>query len=220
MNHFSILKTCTTGSKNDMMPHSLQVPTETEKYKEALPLKLIRNVHIMTCNSTLMKLLIHTVHTTQPFAANALLDSGATACFIDLGFVNSRDLQTQALPKAIPIYNIDRAPNEAGLINQVIDLVCHFQDHSEHMTFYVTQLGSQPIILGHNWLVEHNPEIDWTTGEVQMSQCLRYYQQMAVCIRANRKTREWAKRQKIPLTSTTDGLPLPGAPTPAVEEGN
>ena len=27
------------------------------------------------------------------------------------------------------------------------------------------------IILGHTWLVKHNPEIDWQTGEVKMSRC-------------------------------------------------
>src|SRR5882724_9604128 len=28
------------------------------------------------------------------------------------------------------------------------------------------------IILGHTWLVEHNPEIDWSTGKVCMNRCL------------------------------------------------
>ena len=27
------------------------------------------------------------------------------------------------------------------------------------------------IILGHTWLIKHNPEIDWQTGEVKMSCC-------------------------------------------------
>ena len=27
------------------------------------------------------------------------------------------------------------------------------------------------IILGHTWLVKHNPEIDWQTGEVKISRC-------------------------------------------------
>jgi len=27
------------------------------------------------------------------------------------------------------------------------------------------------MILGYSWLREHNPEVDWSTGEVKMSQC-------------------------------------------------
>ena len=148
------------------MPPAIEVPIKMEKNEDIIPFKLIRNAHITTRNSTLIKLLVHTIHTTQPFSANALLDSGATACFVDARFIDSRDLQTHPLPRAIPVYNIDGTPNESGSITRVIDLL---QDHSERMTFYVTQLGSQPIILGHSWLVEHNPEIDWTSGQVTMS---------------------------------------------------
>ena len=32
-------------------------------------------------------------------------------------------------------------------------------------------LGSQKVIMGHSWLQKHNPDIDWTTGEVKMSCC-------------------------------------------------
>ena len=176
-----------------------------------------------TRNCTLVKLLVHTIHTTQPFAANALLDSGATACFIDLGFVNARDLQTRTLPRAIPVYNIDGTLNEAGSITRAIDLICRFQDHSEQMTFHVTQLGSQPIILGHNWLLEHNPEIDWTSGELKMSRCPEYCQQAALRIRTNRKTRERSKRkpgmeEDMPRGSP-DRPPSLSGTAPVVEEG-
>ena len=27
------------------------------------------------------------------------------------------------------------------------------------------------IILGHMWIIEHNPEIDWCTGKVSMTRC-------------------------------------------------
>ena len=39
------------------------------------------------------------------------------------------------------------------------------------MTFCVTGLGKQKLILRHSWLRKHNPEIDWNTGKVQMSWC-------------------------------------------------
>jgi hypothetical protein len=39
------------------------------------------------------------------------------------------------------------------------------------VTFAVTSLGKQDVILGLTWLREHNPKIDWETAEVKMSQC-------------------------------------------------
>jgi hypothetical protein len=223
-NHFSILEQCTVETTEDMKSNSTELPDEVKDNEDVTPAKLIRNAHATTRNSTLIKLLVHTIHTTQPFSANALLDSGATACFIDLGFVNSRALQTRPLPRAIPVYNIDGTLNEAGSITQVIDLVCRFQDHSERMTFHVTQLGSQPIILGHNWLVEHNPEIDWKSGELKMSRCPEYCQQIALRIRANRKTRERSKqarkaRQDLP-SSLPERSPSLSGTTLIVEEGD
>ena len=38
-------------------------------------------------------------------------------------------------------------------------------------------IGRITIILKHTWLVEHNPEIDWSTGKVSMTKChCRWYQ--------------------------------------------
>src|SRR5882724_2185953 len=47
-----------------------------------------------------------------------------------------------------------------------------YGDHSERSTFHVTGIGRMTIILGHTWLVEHNPKIDWSTGKVCMNRCL------------------------------------------------
>ena len=44
----------------------------------------------------------------------------------------------------------------------------------ECVTFAVMGLGSQDIILGLNWLHEHNPKVDWQSGEVKMSHCLNH----------------------------------------------
>jgi hypothetical protein len=37
--------------------------------------------------------------------------------------------------------------------------------------FCVTILGRQNLILGHTWSKEHNLEVDWRTGKVEMSRC-------------------------------------------------
>jgi len=36
---------------------------------------------------------------------------------------------------------------------------------------HATGIGWTTIILGHTWLMEHNPEIDWCTRKVSMTRC-------------------------------------------------
>ena len=55
---------------------------------------------------------------------NSLLDSGATGMFIDVEYVRTQKLQTHPLPDAIPVYNIDGTPNEAGSIKEEVNLNC------------------------------------------------------------------------------------------------
>src|SRR6266481_2127260 len=71
----------------------------------------------------------------------------------------------------VRVYNVDRTPNEAGHITKALDLVVCYKDHMEWSTFYVTSISQGAIILGHPWLVEHNPEINWCTGKVKTTHC-------------------------------------------------
>jgi hypothetical protein len=48
-------------------------------------------------------------------------------------------------------------------------MILRYDGHSEHTQFAVTHLGKQSIILGYNWLCNHNPEINWQTKDVKMS---------------------------------------------------
>jgi len=34
------------------------------------------------------------------------------------------------------------------------------------VTFHIMGISRTTIILGHMWLMEHNPKIDWCTGEI------------------------------------------------------
>ena len=121
--------------------------------------------------STELQLHIESVSNHWPIGVIALLDSGATGLFIDEEFAEAKGFPTKKLPRAIQVYNIDGTLNEYGAVRETVDLIVRYQDHTERATFYVTQLGGTPLILGHPWLVEHNPEIDWTTGKVLLNRC-------------------------------------------------
>jgi len=47
-----------------------------------------------------------------------------------------------------------------------------YKDHSKQATFHINSISQTTIILGHMWLMEHNPEIDWCMGDISMTRCL------------------------------------------------
>ena len=101
----------------------------------------------------------------------ALLDSRATGLFIDTAFVKQHQLTTQLLTQSISVYNIDGTLNEASSIWCVTECILCYCSYAEWAVFAVTSLGKQDVILGYTWLRLHNPDIDWSTEEVKMSQC-------------------------------------------------
>jgi hypothetical protein len=64
------------------------------------------------------------------------------------------------------------------MIVEIADMILRYDGHSERTQFAVTRLGKQSMILGYNWLRNHNPEINWQTKDVKMS---RYPIQCSTC---------------------------------------
>jgi len=104
-------------------------------------------------------------------SVKALLDSGATRSFIDRDFVRSKGINTRTLSRNISVFNVDGSPNKAGQITEVVDVVLRYKTHSERMLLVVSRLGKQSLILGYDWLKDHNPKVDWEKGEVEMTRC-------------------------------------------------
>jgi len=155
--------------------------------------------------SLLLPVEIGTTDTSELHSVKALLDSGATGSFIDKDFVRSKEMNTRTLSRNIPVFNVDGSPNEAGRISEVVDVVLWYKTHSERMLLAVSGLGKQSLILGYDWLKDHNPKIDWEKREVEMTCCpLR-------CEggRALRKEQTCQKRTELrALRSCRDG-PMP-----------
>jgi hypothetical protein len=114
---------------------------------------------------------------------------------------------TRALQRPIPVYNVDGTLNEAGSIKEVVDLVLRFKDHSERVPFAVTNLGKQDLILGFPWLREHNPEVNWRTGEIKMSRCSQHCR---TCFLTEKQRKRGIKRKEEKLRVCRAG-PMPEA---------
>jgi len=121
--------------------------------------------------SLLLPVEIRTMDTSELHSVKALLDSGVTGSLIDRDFIRSKGMNTWTLSHNIPVFNVDGSPNEAGQISEVVDVVLCYKTHSERMLLAVSGLGKQSLILGYDWLKDHNPKIDWEKGEVGMTHC-------------------------------------------------
>jgi predicted aspartyl protease len=119
----------------------------------------------------MIPVVIETTDDWRGFTIDALLDCGATGCYIDEGFAKSKFLNMKHLPRSIPVYNADGTHNEGGPIQFTVDLRITIGNHTEVFPFAVTNTGKTDIIVGYNWLHLHNPSVDWKTGTLKFNRC-------------------------------------------------
>ena len=77
----------------------------------------------------------------------------------------------QKLERPIAVRNVDSMNNSGGAIMHQVECNVYYKGHVERMRMAVCDLGKTEVILGMPWLVAHNPEINWKTGEVKMTRC-------------------------------------------------
>ena len=93
-------------------------------------------------------------------SVHALLDSGAQGKFINRSLVRRLGLTEQPLEQAIPVYNVDGTPNQLGFIRNAVVADVQIGTKTTKEKLLVTHLGKQDVILGIDWLQQHNPSID------------------------------------------------------------
>jgi len=94
----------------------------------------------------------------------ALLDSGATECFIHPHAVKQLKLTTWTLPKAQKVQNVDGTDNKAGQILEAVDLTVNNNREQALHAFYIADIGQDDFILGYPFLKASNPDVDWRNG--------------------------------------------------------
>ena len=160
---------------SNMLPTTEEVVSKSETSKPAdTPSETEKRISKLLqervfWRSTYVPIQVHTVDSNHPLVMKALIDCGAMAEFINHEFVCAHELQTYPILHPIGLYNTDRSPNEIGKITKAINLVIQYKGHRSRSIFYVSSIGHKAIILGHTWLAEYNPDINWHTGEVKMT---------------------------------------------------
>jgi hypothetical protein len=71
----------------------------------------------------------------------ALIDCGATGCFIDIKRAKLNNIPTCPLTNPIPVYNVNGTTNDAGAITDIADVILCYKHHSERTQLAVTHLG-------------------------------------------------------------------------------
>jgi hypothetical protein len=98
----------------------------------------------------------------------AMVDSGATALFIDKKYAESQKMWQVPVEHPIRLHNIDGMLNEAGSITHKVKLSLKVGSDEEIFEFYVTSLGPEKVILGLPWLRHRNPTINWQEGTMHL----------------------------------------------------
>ena len=101
----------------------------------------------------------------------ALLDSDVTVLVISEEFARRHKFRRTKLERLVYVRNMDGTLNYVGPIVDIMEVEIFFKGHKERTSIDVIGGQKWSVILGMPWLACHNPEIDWKTGEVQMTRC-------------------------------------------------
>src|SRR5258708_21246468 len=100
----------------------------------------------------------------HPFVA--LLDSGSSHCFVDELFAKKNKLSLSKLPSTILLQLFDGSTWNS-ISHKTTILLTFSTSETYQMEFYVTKLDKgYSIVLSYDWLVCHNPSIDWAETKV------------------------------------------------------
>jgi len=99
----------------------------------------------------------------------ALVDSECTHTEIDEQLVKDRRIQTKKIDFSFEVFNADRTKNRE--VTKVAPLEVEINGHKEILEAAVMDLDGTDMFLGHDWLVKHNPEVNWKNETIKFMRC-------------------------------------------------
>jgi len=74
--------------------------------------------------------------------------------------VEEKGISTKLLPRSFNVYNSDGSRNGEKTIRKFVPLEINSNRYIEQINVVVSEIKETDLFLGHDWLVEHNPEVD------------------------------------------------------------
>ena len=99
----------------------------------------------------------------------ALVDSGCTHIGINEQLVKDKRIQTKLINFSFEVFNTDRTNN--GVVTRVAPLQIKINSHKEQLEAAVIDLNRMDMFLSHDWLVKHNPEVNWKNSTIKFTRC-------------------------------------------------
>jgi len=97
----------------------------------------------------------------------ALLDSGATHCFLDSSLVSDHRFPVRTLPQPLRLRLFDGSFSADPIVYEVTLPIRFDHIHTIPITFLVTPLDPDiTAVLGISWLRQLNPLIDWASSHI------------------------------------------------------
>ena len=115
----------------------------------------------------MVKIRLERIDMQEGITVEALLDSGVTGLVMSSEFARKQGFKLKKLERPMNVRNVDGSLNKEGLIEHTVEVNIYFKEHRERTKINVIGEQKWMVILGMPWLVCHNPEIDWKTGEVK-----------------------------------------------------
>ena len=120
----------------------------------------------------MVKIGLERVDTQEGVTVEALLDSGAIGLVISSEFARRQGFKLKKIEKLIYVRNVDGTLNKKGPIEHTVEVNIYYQGYRERTEIDVIGGQKWNVILEMLWLVCHNPEINWRTGEIKITRCL------------------------------------------------
>jgi len=98
-----------------------------------------------------------------------LVDSRYIHTGIDKQLVKEKQIQTKLINFSFKVFNADGTKNREVI--KMATLEIEINRHNKQLEVAVMDLNGTDMFLGHDWLVKHNPEVNWKNRMIKFSKC-------------------------------------------------
>lgn len=163
---------------------------EPGHYMRSCPAKLHKCLSVSSVSTTTLPSNFGVPILLQPpgrtIQVNAIINSGACSCFINLSLASEHHIPLQAKAQRLSVQLPNGSAIKFGLVTQeTVPLPTTIaKNHQELLCLNANPSPLFPVILGMPWLKAHNPHINWATKEIMFHSpfCLQHCLQEAPAV--------------------------------------